>query len=562
MANRTVNVVITLTAPDAAATPMSTQYNVSTFGYKSPDSPFYFAPPRLASNVTFEKSIGTVFWGTQSAVDFGNIDIDITDGGIDEINGEAVRWVEWAKDNLNPQVVISIEQDDGTLLHIATADCEDVFFPNDRTIRLQLRSKFDRLLDEYVNDYFDTTVDDAVQALPVPVYLGSGGLSGGAYDPATFVVSTHVPTVLVDEANLRYVVTFGDLIDTSTSAYFVLDRGVQLEEDASPGFTLWENGFELTSNPDGTITFAWVANEGGGIEDPYETGQLLQGPYRICRWAVGRAGIDVSTQFPAESDFPDYTLEATFGDELVPLLYYGGEVSARQILNDTILNLSGYWYVDELGDFQFGYLNAPEATSIYDFEYTDVQMVGDISAKVDRAPGLSTSMSFSYNPGAYDEANIAPSVSTFQRRNLSLEWKQVNTTATVPDTYSTARGNEPMRLYNGGLGRSIAQDELDRRWTDYYSGIRRFYTWQVPLRGGDALPDLGSIGTIQSDKAELLANGELPVVLTRIRYDLGAGLIQMEGWGGETAEPSVPDAVTMLTATGGDSEIDLAWTNP
>jgi hypothetical protein len=73
---------------------------------------------------------------------------------------------------------------------------------------------------------------------------------------------------------------------------------------------------------------------------------------------------------------------------------------------------------------------------------------------------------------------------------------------------------------------------------------------------------LGSIGTIQSDKAELLANGELPVVLTRIRYDLGAGLIQMEGWGGETAEPSVPDAVTMLTATGGDSEIDLAWTNP
>ena len=119
-----------------------------------------------------------------------------------------------------------------------------------------------------------------------------------------------------------------------------------------------------------------------------------------------------------------------------------------------------------------------------------------------------------------------------------------------------------MKLYNGGLGRDIAQAELDRRWLDYYSGIRRFYEWQIPLRGGDTLPDLGDIGTIQSDKAELLANGELPLVVTRIRYDLGAGLIQMEGWGGETADPTVPDAVTNLTATGGDGEVDLSWTSP
>lgn len=540
MSPRTVNVVIGFTSPDIYPEPMVSQYNISTYGYKSPDDPHYFAPPRLKNNVTFEKSIGTVFWGNRSGVDFGNIDIAIEDGGIDSIAGEEVRWVEWAKENLNPQVTISVELGDGTLLHLATADTTDIFFPDSETIRVKLQAKHSRALQEYINDYFDTSYDGDVQGLPVPIYLGSGAIGGGGYDPSTFAPNTHVPAVLVDEANLRYVAAQSDLVDGSPSAYFVLDAGTVLREGESPGFTLWENGFELTSNPEDPITFVWVADQGGGVEDPYETGALLQGPFRICRWAVGQAGIDLDEFFPGETSFPDL-IPSGFGldEEQVPLLYYGSEVTAEKILDDCVLNLCGYWYVDELGFFDFGFFDAPEGITP-SFAYTDVEMIGDIASTADRAPGLSALMEFSYSPGAFDIGNMAGSVSNVRRRRLSQEWRQAVTTEAIPEVYSRARGNEPMKFYNGGQNRPEVLDELNRRWSEYYSGVRRFYDWSIPLRGNEVLPELGDVGTIRSERAELLAYGDLPLVLTRIKYDLGKGLIHLRGWGGETASPPTP----------------------
>jgi len=560
--NRTVNVVVSFTDADATPTPMSTQYNVSTYGYKSPDSPFRFAPSRLKSSVTFTKSIGVLFWGKSSAVNFGNIDIDVTDGGIDEINGEQVRWVEWAKNNLNPQVLISIEQDDRSLLHLATADCEDIFFPDDRTIRVSLTAKHQRQLDQFINDYVPqtSTYDEEVQGRPIPLTVGAGAASSPGYDYSTFEPRSHYKTILVDGTIPRYMVTFLDAeYNTGSPAdYYVMDRGVVLREGESPGFTLWENGFDLTDNPDGEITFQWVADEGGGVLDPLETGELLQGPFRISRWAVDRAGIDVATYFPSESEFPDL-YPVNMDETMLPALSYTAQVSARQVLDDAVVNLCGFWYVDEQGDFVFGKFEAPE-TVTPSFSYTDVQMIGDISSRVDRAPGLSDTMRYSFSPGAIDINNIAGSVTDQTRRDrLSREWLEMFTTSTIPDEYATARGNEPMKIYTGALFTDRVRDELDRRWDEYYSGIRRFYTWTIPLRGGDTLPDLGDIVSIQSDRAELLTFGELPVVLSEIKYDLGAGLITMTGWGGETAEPTVPDAPTNLVATAGDEEVDLAW---
>lgn len=539
MANRTVNVVISFLEPDAAPVPMSTIYNVSSHGYKSPDSPYYFAPPRLKSNVTFEKSIGTVFWGEQSSVDFGNIDISIEDDGADEIAGTEVRWVEWAKSNLNPQVVISLVQSDGTLLHIATADTEDVYFPDDRTIRVKLIAKHQRRLERFINDYLPDTVDEDVRSLPVPIYLGGGSSTGGSpYDPATVEPQNHVPALLVDEANLRYVATSLDILSTVPSSAFVMDRGVTLREGATPGFTLVDNGFELTNNPDGNITFTWFAPEDGGVDDPLDTGNVLGGPFRICRWAVSRAGIDTATHFPAEVDFPNL-YPAGFSFTQVPQVYYGSEVSARQLLNDVILNLSGWWYVDELGNFQFGKLVNPDGETPVQ-AYTDVEMVGGISARVDRAPGLSNLMKFAWNPGFYDIGNLAGSVTLGRKRKLSQEWQQVKTAATIPATYEPNQGNKPMTLYTGGQFRAGAQTEVDRRWTDYYSGIRRFYRFTIPLRGGVTLPELGDVVTIQSERAELLEYGALPVLVRRMKFDLGAGLIDIEGWGGETAAAPPP----------------------
>ena len=536
---RTANVVVSFLEPDAAPVPLSTPYNVSTHGYKSPTAPYYFAPPRLKSNVTFEKSIGVSYWNEQSSIDFGNIDISIEDDGADEIAGEVVRWVEWAKQNLNPQVLLSVEQADGTLLHIATADSEDVYFPDDRTIRVKLVAKHQRKLEQYINDYFDDTVDDEVQGLPVPIYLGGGDVTiNDPYDPATQVTRMHVPTILVDEVALRYVVTTGAILAQSPNTYFVMDRGVTLLEGGTPGFTLTADGFELTDNPDGTITFAWVADQGGGVDDPHDTGNVLQGPFRLARWAVARAGIDIAEHFPAEIDFPDL-LPTGFFDYDVPIIYYGSEVTARTMLNDIVDGLSAWWYVDELGDFQFGKLVNP-SDETPTFAYTDVEMIGAISARVDRATGLSNTMQHAWNPGAYDPSNVAGSVPIGRRRALTTEWRQVQTTATIPDVYSVNRGNEPMKLRNDRkpvADPNIVLPELNRIWEEYYSGIRRFYRWTVPLRGGVSLPNLGDVGTIQSQRAELLEYGPLPVLVRRMKYDLGAGLVDIEGWGGETNAP-------------------------
>ena len=566
MTRRTVNTVITFTDPDAAADPLSTEFNISTHGYKSGTAPYYYAPSRLKSQVTIEKSIGVLYWGTESDVTFGNIDIDISDGGVDEINGNQVRWVEWAKENLNPQVVISVEQTDGTLLQLATADGEGVYFPDDSTIRIKLRAKHARKLDQYINDYIpaDSTYDVEIQGQPVPTLLGAGTPEPPGYDPATFEPRNQFKTLLVDETIPRYMVTYlgGDLVSGSPADYFVMDRGATLYEGDSPGFTLWENGFDLTDNPDGEITFTWIGDQGGGVEDPLETGELLQGPFRICRWAVDRADIDTGTFFPSETDFP-LLLPTGIDDDQGPTLSYVGEVSARQVLNDCVLNLSGYWYVNEFGDFVFGRFTAPEDVTP-SFSFTDVDMIGDISVQVDLAPGLSSNMEYAYSPGSIDINNLAAAItSQGRRKRLSEDWLLRQTTATIPDVYETARGNPPMKLYICGLFDIRVQDELDRRWEDFYSGIRRFYRWSLPLRGDYTLPDLGDVCTIQSEKAELLTFGALPLVINRIRYDLGAGLIHFEGWGGETEPPSVPEAVTMLGATAdGQNAIDLDWTNP
>jgi hypothetical protein len=546
---------------------MSTDFSVSTHGYTSPSSPYRHAPARLASSVTIEKRIGVLYWNEDSGVEFGTIDINIQDGGKDSINGTVVDWVEWAKENLNPQVVIAIEQSDGTLQHIATADATDVSFPNDRTIRVSLQTKHGRQLDQFVNDYVpeDSTYDGEIQGLPIPTLLGAGQATPPSYPGyGSFEPRTHFKTLQVDPTNLRYMVTFldADLVSTSPGAYYVMDRGAVLREGESPGFTLWENGFELTSNPDGEITFTWMSEEGGGVEDPLETGELLQGHFRICRWAVWKSGIDTATFFPSISEFPDLQ-PGTITDDEYPALSYTGEVSARTILNDCVVQSDGFWYVNEFGDFVFGKFTDPQDETP-DFVYDDSDLIGDISVTVDRAPGLSTRMNYSYSPGAIDINNLAGSITNEARRQrLSREWLEMGTEASVIDVYDTAFGHKPMKFYAPGLFDVRVRDELNRRWTDYYSGIRRFYRFTIPVRGDEALPELGDIVTIQSDRSTLFQFGPLSLLVRRIRYTLGEGLVQIEGWGGETPDPPpVPDAPDLSASSLDDTTAQLDWTMP
>lgn len=566
MARRRVNTVITFTDPNDPAVPMSTRFSVSTHGYTEPESPNRHAPARLASSVTIEKSVGVLFWNEDSGVEFGNIDINVQDGGKDSIDGEVVDWVEWAKANLNPQVVIAIELSDGTLQHIGTADAAEVSFPNDRTIRIEIETKHGRKLDQYVNDYVPETTeyDSEIQGTPIPTYLGAGSILPASSSYGAFQPRAHVKTLLVDPQNLRYMVTFlnGDLADVSPEAYYVMDRGAVLRLNESPGFTLVENGFQLTSNPDGEITFTWLSNEDGGVLDPLETGALLRGHYRICRWTVWRAGVDIDEFFPSISEFPDL-LPTNMQDDGYPVLAYQAEVTARQILNDAVVQSSGYWYVDEFGMFQFGKLVAPEDETA-DFVYDDSDLIGDISTRVDRAPGLSTRMNYSFSPGAIDINNLAGSITNQGRRQrLSREWLELGTLAAVPDVYETANGHPPMKFYAAGLFTERVQLELDRIWLEYYSGIRRFYTFTIPLRGSQGIPELGQIVTIQSQRTTLFQYGPLSLFVRRVRFNLADGLVQIEGWGGEVpGPPEVPPAPVLSGSVIDASATQIEWTVP
>jgi hypothetical protein len=568
MTRDTVNAVVTFTDPDATPEPMSSVYSVSTHGYVSPDAPNRHAPARLASAVTVEKRIGFLFWQERSGAEFGNIDINIQDGGKDTIDGEVVDWVEWAKENLTPQVVISVELSDGTLRHVATADAVEVSFPNDRTIRVSLQVKHGRKLKQFINDYVPETsnYDQEVQGLPIPTLLGAGQASPPGYDYATFEPRTHVKTLQVDPQNLTYMVTFldGDLVPVSAGAYYVMDRGAVLRENESPGFTLVENGFQLTSNPSGEITFTWMSEEGGGVLDPVDltSGELLQGHFRICRWAVWRAGIDVNEFFPDELDFPD--LQPTnIEDDQNPQLSYVGEVTAEQVLDDCVSTDVGAWFINEFGDFVFLKMEPPEDQTL-DTTYDDSDMIGDISAFTDRAPGLSTRLNYSYSPGAIDINNLAGSITDEARRErLSREWLEMSTEASVIGAYDTAFGHPPMKFRAPGLFTNRVRDELNRRWLDYYLGIRRFYTITVSIRNDKGIPELGDVIGIQSERSTMFQYGVLPLLVKRVRYNLGDGTVQIEGWGGETADPPpLPPAPVLEGSEFDETTAQLDWTIP
>jgi len=315
----------------------------------------------------------------------------------------------------------------------------------------------------------------------------------------------------------------------------------------------------LTANPAGKITFTWSSLDGGGVEDPLETGEMLEGTWRILRYVLFRAGIDVDTYYPypTEGDFPIDQL----GSEArrFPMIHHLTEVSARQILDQVMNCIGGYWYVDELGLFQFGQIVAPEDQAIA-AQYTDTEMVGTISAHVDLAPGLSTRVAFGPRPGYYQQSEIAGSVVDPTRSTISLPWSYLETGEAIPSLYAPAAGHPPIEILNTGTGLSVhgyVQDELDRWWADLYYTTRRFYTFQIPLYGSAPLPQLGESNLIQSDLFRLIELA-VAVLVRRVKLDLGSGLVQLEGWGGEySSELPAPTALTAEQDT--ETSIDLEW---
>jgi len=551
MAYRTGNIIISFMDVDDEPVPMSTEFNVSTHGYVSPDSPFRYAPARLKPSISIEKSIGCVFWNESGGVEFGNIDISIVGRGTDLVStGTMVDWVEWAKDNPTPQAVFSFELSDRTLEHFATADAIGILFPDSQTIRVRLNTKHGQKLDQYINTYY-SGVNDEIDGNPIPLLLGS---------PSLVQV---LPTVLRDETVQRYDVADLPLVTgLSPSQYRAFDQGVVLFEDASPGFTVVDNGFELTANPNGKVCFGIAGLSTGGIEDPLETGAMLEGTWRVLRYVLFRAGIDVDTYFPAEIDWPLPQPGGT--DAYYPFVHSMTPITARQILDKVTAPLGAWWYVDEMGMFTFGLIVAPEDQDFV-ARYTDQHTQGEISAQIDLAPGLSNRIAWGYRPGWYQQGELAGSVTGDFRTTLSVPWTYWETTETIPGLYAGALGVEAIEFLNAATGLtpldlSYIQDEVDRWWADLYYTTRRFYTFTIPIYGTQALPNLGDSVLLQSDLFRLLT-AQVAMLVRRIKMDIGGGLLTIEAWGGEyeTDGPFTPldfaaDAID-------EDEIELTWSD-
>lgn len=91
------------------------------------------------------------------------------------------------------------------------------------------------------------------------------------------------------------------------------------------------NGAEVTHSTDlsaGTVTLdAQFGDITGDIEEQHNT------PQKLAEWVAGYYGIAIG-----DIDLPTYRVG----------LYYNGEVSGRQVLEDLCTGLGAYWYVDEL----------------------------------------------------------------------------------------------------------------------------------------------------------------------------------------------------------------------
>ncbi|MGH8033800.1 MAG: hypothetical protein ACREO9_01150, partial [Lysobacterales bacterium] len=227
--------------------------------------------------------------------------------------------------------------------------------------------------------------------------------------------------------------------------------------------------------------------------------------------------------------------ESLSGGVLYPQFFTDEVVSVTDFMD--VLDGYGIWYyIDETAIIHFGQLVAPDlATAAYDF--ADTNVIGEIQVDDDKAPGLTSRLSYGENPGAYTQDELAGGVSNADRVLMTnLNYVVENTTAPIIPFYSKATTREPVKLALAHSSGSnvIAQEEIDRWWTDLYPKRRRFYTFAVLINDSlfddRPLPKLGDFCSLQSDNFDLL---ETPInlLIRKTRFNFSTGLLTIQGWG-------------------------------
>jgi hypothetical protein len=553
MAERYSSEIIGVIKPvewDGEATPPT--LHIALYGglYLDPDNPS--SPPIhyqgcIKSDVLFKKKIGIEFWREKSGIDFGYVDIaleDQDDTYIEFGRNVTVCTVELYRVNLNTPTEEQLEI-------LATAQCSDVGFNDEFTLRLRLESILQRGFDNPINEkYYDYTYPH-LTGKPYPIAWGQWT------DPYQVA-----PCIEVDPTILLYHVT--DLVIDSFDSY-VYDSGIALS-DVTPANEFdpsGDHGFVLNQNPYGRITCGRVT-----LQDPEDTGNPMQGLFRFFRMVMTRAGIwDYANQY----ELMQLETDIGFGD-LFPQYFTHDVVSTETFIEEILGGVTGWYYVDELSEIHFGRMVDPDDQSGVPYAFTDSEVTGKIRVEDDKAPGLTSKLSYAYNPGAYSEEEIAAGVYAQNRVDISTEFRIVVTggfllelqwTAdqddwTADDIIHTADGfagfkfiapsanvywtrtetRKPILIhlpYFEGSPNAfdLAQQEVDRWWSELYYKRRRFYTFTVKLNDeqfNTQKIQLGDFCTLQSDRFKLLNTPKI-LFIRRMEQNYSKNLLTIEGWG-------------------------------
>lgn len=543
-------ILAVVTATEWDAVPSATTLRLALFGgmYVAPDNPTLdpvHYPGLIKSDIRFDKQIGIEFWREDSAIDFGYLDIALEDQADDLIDfGKhvTVASVELYRVNLSAPQAEQLEL-------LAKARTSDIGFVNEFTLRLRLESFLQNGFNAPINERYYGYEYPQLTGKPYPI---AWGLITDPYQV--------LPTIEVDPTVLLYHVT--DL-EIASFESFVYDRGVALSNQTpADNFDPTTYGFVLNQNPDGKITCGRIL-----LTDPYDTSNYMHGLFRFVRLAMTRAGL---WSYADQAELTQLETDIGFGD-LYPQFFTFDVTSLEDFLKYIFQGVTAWYYVDEQTEVHFGRMTDPDDESAPPFAFTDSNVIGRIKVEDDKAPGLSSRLSYAYNPGAYGEDEIAGGVYGEDRVNFineervvsaegyftTLLWSADQADWTADSGTFTADGfagqefvepwtrtywdrvqvREPVFIPIGYSDETsafdLAQGEVDRWWSELYHVRRRFYTFDVKLNDEQfnaALPQLGQFCTLQSDRFKLLSTAK-NLFIRRLKFNFSKNLLTVEGWG-------------------------------
>ena len=543
----TSEILAVITATEWVTTPGDVVLYMAIYGgmYEdavNPSGPDIHYDGRIKADIILDKKIGVSFWNENSAIDFGYLDI--------AVNDQDSALIDYSINVHTANVdIYRIHRDDGSLELIGSARSSDIGFTDENTIRFRLDSTLQGAFDAPINTLFYDDTYPHLEGKPYPIAWGS-----------ILDVEQLLPTVFVDDVYLLYHVTDVEIESFASDVY---DRGVALTESAEfvPSADL--HGFTLNQNPDGIITCGQIT-----LVDPEDTANNLGGLFSMVRMVATRAGIWGNVH---EADLTTLELEIGMGGAY-PQYFTQRVVSLGTYLDDIFAGTAGWYYVDEFSEIHFGRLTDPDAATPT-LAFTDANVIGHIKVEDDKAPGLSTRLSYGENPGVYGQDELAGYVSSADRLAMTNEAYTVETAGPVLSFFDKAASREPIKLalsygtsiavpgpwsadttdvtadstvakadgYNVGstvnkTSTEVAQIEVDRWFTDLYQKHRHFYSYDImindPLFDSISMPlaHLGEVCTLQSDRFDLLATAK-NLLIRRTRYNYFSGLLTIEGWG-------------------------------